>query len=240
MTDSPLQHHPAAALDLLQHAAPATSPMHAGPLLRGLRVLGAPPLRAYLHLYHRLSIVGREHLPRERSFIMVANHASHIDAPCLLAAVPFARLDRTFSVAAQEYFFASPTRLTLARIFTNAIPLGRKVHLRKSLEMCRHLLAEPGTILILFPEGTRTTTGSLAEFRPGIGSLVAGTDVPVVPCAIQGGFRAWPKGVRLPRPRALRVVIGEPRWFSDLTPGRESNERVAGHLHAAVQELLCR
>jgi 1-acyl-sn-glycerol-3-phosphate acyltransferase len=169
---------------------------------------------------------------------MVANHASHLDALCLLAALPLRRLERAFPAASRDYFFMN-RRAALAAIFANAIPFGPRIHLRKSLALCRGLLATPGNILILFPEGTRTTTGRLGEFRPGIGSLVAGTDVPVVPCAIRGSFAAWRKGALLPRPYRLRLVIGEPRTYADLARGRDSNIRIAAELHAAVRESLC-
>jgi 1-acyl-sn-glycerol-3-phosphate acyltransferase len=208
-------------------------------MVHALRALAALPLRFYLRTYHRLRIEGRENLPRSGSFVIVANHASHLDALCLLSAIPLSRLHHTYPAAAQDYFFVNRRRIALAAIFANAIPFGRKMHLRRSLELCRRLLAVPGNVVILFPEGTRTTTGDLAPFRPGIGSLLAGTDVSVVPCAIRGSFRAWPKGAWLPRPRRLRLVIGKPRQFSDWTPGRESSDRIAAELHAAVRESLC-
>jgi 1-acyl-sn-glycerol-3-phosphate acyltransferase len=43
--------------------------------------------------------------------------------------------------------------------------------------------------------------------------LVAGTDIPVVPCYLSGAFEAWPKGRFLPRPGTLRLHIGRPRTF---------------------------
>jgi 1-acyl-sn-glycerol-3-phosphate acyltransferase len=230
---------PAGHLERPWFSRSAQAPAAPGPLLVALRTLAALPLRAYLRTCHRLRIVGRDNLPGSGSFIMVANHASHLDALCLLSAIPFSRLGRAFPAAAQDYFFMNRRREALAAIFANAIPFGRKLHLRRSLEFCRHLLAVPGNVLILFPEGTRTTTGNLGPFRPGIGSLLAGTQVPVVPCAIQGAFRAWPKGAWLPRPRGLRLVIGAPRRYADLAPGRESNNRIATELHAAVRQILC-
>ena len=59
-------------------------------LVYGLRMAAALLCRGWLRLYHRLSISGRENLPAEGSFVMVANHASHLDALCLLAALPMA------------------------------------------------------------------------------------------------------------------------------------------------------
>src|SRR3954470_886298 len=102
-------------------------------VVRALRALFALPLRIYLRTYHRLTIEGRHHLPRTGSFVMVANHASHLDALCLLAALPLSRLEHAFSAAAQDYFFVNRSRGALAAIFANAVPFGRTIHLRRSL-----------------------------------------------------------------------------------------------------------
>ncbi|MGA2499906.1 MAG: lysophospholipid acyltransferase family protein [Tepidisphaeraceae bacterium] len=206
----------------------------------GLRSIAAMSLRAWLRLYHRLQIVGRENLPGDGSFVMVSNHSSHLDALALLAALPARKVHRAFPAVAEDYFFVSLPRAVLSSVFINALPFGRKVRVRQSLDLCRRLLANPGNILILFPEGTRSTTGQMAEFRPGIGALAAGLDVPVVPCAVQGAFAAWPKGCFLPRPRAVRLVIGKPRNYAGLAPHKELAQQISAELRDAVQELLCR
>jgi 1-acyl-sn-glycerol-3-phosphate acyltransferase len=203
----------------------------------GLRTLAALVMRAWLRTYHRLEILGREHLPAEGSFILAANHSSHLDTLCLLAALPMRKLHRAFPAAAQEYFFVGVPRLAAAAILVNALPFARQTHVRQSLDLCRQLLANPGNILILFPEGTRSMTGQLGKFRPGIGLLVAGANVPVVPCCLKGAFEAWPKGRRLPRPRRVQLRIGEPRNYSTLPPGRESAEHIADEICQAVLAL---
>jgi 1-acyl-sn-glycerol-3-phosphate acyltransferase len=208
-------------------------------LVYGLRTVGALALRAWLKVYHRLEITGRENLPRDGSFVMVANHTSHLDALCMLSALPLGSLNRAYPAAAEDYFFASLPRGAAAAIFVNAMPFCRQHHVRQSMELCRRLLRERGSVLILFPEGTRSADGRLAEFRPGVGSLVAGLDVPVVPCAIHGAHRALPKGAVLPRPRRLRLSIGEPRCFGDREPGKESARQVSRQLHDAVRDLQC-
>jgi 1-acyl-sn-glycerol-3-phosphate acyltransferase len=206
-------------------------------LVYALRSVAALTLRAWLKFYHRLEIVGRENLPNEGSFVMVANHASHLDALCLLAVLPLRKLHRAFPAAAQDYFFVSIPRIAVAAVVVNALPFARQVHIRQSLDLCRNLLANPGNILIIFPEGTRSTTGHRGVFRPGIGMLIAGSVVPVVPCHLAGTFAAWPKGSAFPRPRRVRLIIGIPRRYDDLSPNKESALQVAQSLQKAVEEL---
>jgi len=202
-----------------------------------LRSLAALAMRGWLRVYHRLEISGRENLPAQGAFVLVANHTSHLDTLCLLAAMPLRKLHRVFPAAAQDYFFVSAPRLAIAAVVVNALPFGRQTQVRASLDLCRHLLANPGNVLIIFPEGTRTQTGDLGEFKPGIASLVAGTDLPVVPCHLEGGFRAWPKGKLFPRPRNLRLRLGPPRRFADAGEDRESLRRICAELQRAVAEL---
>lgn len=206
-------------------------------LVYGMRTVAALVCRAWLRCYHRMSISGQEHLPAGESFIMVANHASHIDALCLLAALPLGKLHRAFPAAAQDYFFVNTPRLFFAAVVVNALPFQRKATPRQSLTLCRHLLETPGNTLILFPEGTRSADGEIGEFRGGIGMLVAGTNVPVLPCYLDGAHRAWPKGTMIPRPRKVQLRIGAPRRYSHLQHGKESAMHITADLREAVLGL---
>lgn len=206
-------------------------------LVYGLRSLASLIIRACLRVYHRFEIIGREHLPAEGSFVMVANHASHLDAVCLLSALPLKKLHRAFPAAAADYFFESMPRIWMAAVVINALPFARQVQIRQSLSLCKTLLANPGNVLIIFPEGTRSVTGKLGKFKSGIGMLLAGNEVPVLPCFLAGAFKAWPKGRWLPRPAKLRLLIGTPRNYAGAATGKESACAIAAELQAAVDAL---
>jgi 1-acyl-sn-glycerol-3-phosphate acyltransferase len=206
-------------------------------IVHGLRSLSALIIRSLLRIYNHYEIVGHENLRTTRSLVIVANHCSHLDTLCLLAALPLRKLHRAFPAAASDYFFQSVPRLWAAAILVNALPFARQARVRQSLSLCRELLANPGSILIIFPEGTRSTTGEVGEFKSGIGALVAGRDVAVAPCFVDGSFRAWPKGKRFPRPRRVRLVVGTPRNYCNR--GTDKNEicAIAAELRDAVSEL---
>jgi len=206
-------------------------------IVHGLRSLSALIIRSLLRVYNQFEIIGQQNLRTNRSLVIVANHCSHIDTLCLLAALPLRKLHRAFPVAASDYFSQSLLRLWAAAILVNALPFARRARVRKSLSLCRELLAIPGTILIIFPEGTRSTTGEVGEFRSGIGSLVAGRDVTVAPCFIEGSFQAWPKGKRLPRPRKVRLVIGALRNYHDRGTDKTDICAITCELRDAVNEL---
>jgi 1-acyl-sn-glycerol-3-phosphate acyltransferase len=209
-------------------------------IVHSLRAAWSGVLRTYLRLYHRLEIVGCDRLPCDgRSFVMIANHVSHLDALCLLSALPRTALDRAYPVAAEDYFFSSVPAIAASAILINAVPFGRQSHVRTSMARCRQMLSERGNILIIFPEGTRSLDGKLGAFRPGIGNLLAGLDVPVVPCALVGTHRAMPKGTIFPRPTKLKLTIGQPRSFADVESSRDASHTIARELRDVVKGLLC-
>lgn len=209
-------------------------PREPDPLRDSLRVFVALLIRGLLRLYLRFEIIGAENLPNDAdSFVLVSNHSSHLDSVCLLAALPLRRLPRAFPVAAEDYFFRSLPRTWSAAVLMNALPFGRRFGVRESLALCRRLLGQPGNVLIIFPEGTRGKTSRTQPFKAGIGALLAGGEAKVLPCYVEGAFRAWPKGRRLPRPRKVRLIIGGARQFSE----KQDAAAIAAQLRAAVEEL---
>jgi 1-acyl-sn-glycerol-3-phosphate acyltransferase len=194
-------------------------------------------IRGLLRLYLRFEIIGGENLPDEESFVLVANHSSHLDTLCLLAALPLRRLHRTFPVAAEDYFFRGLPRTWFAAVVMNAMPFARQMRVRESLSICGKLLAQPGNVLIIFPEGTRSKTGETQPFKSGIGALLAGRDVSVLPCYVQGAFRAWPKGRRLPRPGKVRLIVGTARNYAASGVEKSEINAIARELQRAVREL---
>ncbi|HYC89530.1 MAG TPA: lysophospholipid acyltransferase family protein [Thermoanaerobaculia bacterium] len=212
-------------------------PRHPDLFVYAARSLTNLVIRLLMRAWHRLEIVGRENLPSEGSFVMVANHGSHLDAPALLAALPLRKIHRAFPAAASDYFFTNLSKLVFSAIVVNAMPFDRKENPRQSLALCRQLLDAPGHILILFPEGTRTADGAIGKFKPGIGFLTAGTSTPVVPCYLDGAYRAWPKGKWIPRPRKLRLVIGKPLQFAGVNSDKEGAVAIAERLREAVAAM---
>jgi 1-acyl-sn-glycerol-3-phosphate acyltransferase len=194
-------------------------------------------VRAYLRLAHRLEIRGRENLPRTLPFILVANHASHLDALALAGALPMAWNFKIFPVAAGDTFFETPAAAAFASLFMNALPLWRRHCGAHALEDLRKRLVEEPCGYVLFPEGTRSRTEKMAAFKPGVGRLVAGTAVPVIPCHLEGTYAALPPQCRWPRPVKIRLRLGTPLVFASAPNDREGWQKIAATLETAVREL---
>jgi 1-acyl-sn-glycerol-3-phosphate acyltransferase len=208
-----------------------------GLIATGAHVVWWSLVRAYLRIAHRLEIHGRDHIPGAPPFVLVANHASHLDALVLASPLPVRLRDRVFPVAAGDVFFDSPIRAAFAATALNALPIWRRKSSPHSLHELRDRLLEEPCAYILFPEGTRSRDGSLAAFKPGLGCLVADTQVPVVPCYLEGTYQALPPNHKLPRFRKIRLRIGEPLVFSSIPNTRPGWEEIARLCETAVWQL---
>ena len=202
-----------------------------------LRIIAELLLRVWMRVYHRLTIVGSENLPSEGSYIVVCHHTSHLDTLALLCAMPMKNINHTHTDAAADYFFTSLPRCIVSSILINAMPFDRHQQGSGSLDKCRDLLDSGDNALVLFPEGTRTTTGQLGRFRSGIGRLAVGGDFPVVPCFLEGGLAAWPKGGWFPKPAKLRLRIGRPRTFRNMGTDRTAVVSACATLRDDVRDL---
>jgi 1-acyl-sn-glycerol-3-phosphate acyltransferase len=191
-------------------------------------------LNALVSTYHRMRVRGREHLPAHTPFVLVANHASHFDALVLAAALPRRVRGCTFPIAAGDVFFETPAVSAFAATMINALPLWRKRVGRHALDELKNRLHAGQSGYILFPEGARSRDGNPLPWKPGIGMMIAGTSVPVLPCRLFGCFEAFPPGAVIPRPRRIRVRIGAPITFGETPDNREGWNHVAATLRDAV------
>ena len=140
--------------------------------------------------------------------IVVANHSSHADTAVLLAALP-ASAQPVFGAAA-DYWFDVPVRRFVATSLIGVLPVRRSGDSGYAdlLAAVRPAL-RAGRTVVIYPEGTRSTDGTIAEFRSGAVRLARECGVPLVPVAVMGTADVLPKGGRF-SPAPMQVRIGEP------------------------------
>jgi 1-acyl-sn-glycerol-3-phosphate acyltransferase len=173
-----------------------------------------------MDFYARRRATGREKLSAIKGpVILVANHASHMDTPVILSALPRKLRKRTAVAAAADYFYRNRALAAVVALIFNTVPIERRggglakdgSHLDKLLDQ--------GWNLLLYPEGTRSRGGSPGRVRRGAAVLAAAHNLSIVPIRVTGTGaamppgRLWPKrlhGKLISRRHRIEVSFGEP------------------------------
>jgi 1-acyl-sn-glycerol-3-phosphate acyltransferase len=146
---------------------------------------------------------GRENIPATGGVLVVSNHQSHFD-PVLVGIGCPRRLNY---VARDTLFRFAPFAWLIHSV--GAFPIDREgMGLAGIKESLRRL--KRGEMVLIFPEGTRTGDGAIAPFRPGFTALAVRSKAAILPVAIEGAFRVWPRWRKFPGLGRVRVRYGEP------------------------------
>jgi long-chain acyl-CoA synthetase len=174
---------------------------------RPLVSLGRRALRGGMRaLYERVletDIYGSTNIPPFGGYIVAANHASHLDTGLVKYALG-EQGEALVALGAKDYFFEDPVRRMYFENFTNVVPMERHGSLRESLRLAGEVIRD-GYILLIFPEGTRSDTGVMADFKPSLGYLAMQNKCGILPMYLHGTHTAMPKGRYLPK-RGERVA----------------------------------
>ncbi|HBH18876.1 MAG TPA: hypothetical protein DDX14_08095, partial [Cyanobacteria bacterium UBA9579] len=159
-------------------------------------------IRPVINAFFPLEIVGKEHLNISGGLILAGNHAGVLDTPLI----------EVSSKRPVTFFMASWVQSLIvigwmAKRF-QVIPVSRN-HLGKAIsETIKRL--NSGETVCIFPEGTPTSTGKIAEFKRGVAFIHKRSKVPIVPFVIQGGYEAWPWRFSLPIFRKITLQFDKP------------------------------
>ncbi|KPJ67368.1 MAG: hypothetical protein AMJ43_03650 [Coxiella sp. DG_40] len=169
--------------------------------------------RLLLKFLWRLKTIDAEKLPTDKPFIYCANHNSYMDGFLVAAAAPSWLRNKLFFLGIRGIFELPIIRSAIKAI--KVIPIDPGAHLIDAMQAAAYVFRHGKTICI-FPEGARSIDGKVKEFKRGIGILAKELNVDLVPIYIYGSYEAWPRGQRIPRPRPIRVVFGQPYNITEL------------------------
>ncbi len=160
------------------------------------------------------------HTPSIQGAIIAANHASFFDPPLIAASWP----EPIHFLARKTLFDVPILRPLIQRL--NAHPLSTKGQMG-ALKQMTELLQEKKTILI-FPEGTRSTDGSIAPFKSGVGLLAKRANAPIIPAYIHGSFQIWPRSKGWPHLFGYHsmCLFGAPIWPEEEVEKEALTQRV--------------
>lgn len=160
---------------------------------------------AFKH-YFNFKMIGRENIPANGPFILAANHESYLDGMFVMSAVPNKLIRHTYFVAKEKHVTRPATVYLASKL--NVIVLHMS-NLKSSIQQLGEVLKR-GESIIIFPEGTRTETGKLGEFKKTFAILSVELGVPVIPVTIDGAYEAMPKHQKVPSCGNVSVTIHKP------------------------------
>lgn len=190
---------------------------------RLIRLVAVPLIR----LVFRFHVTGREHIPRQGAYIVIANHLGWLDWAAILLFFP---------VEPRIHFLADPSGLVkrkvewfLVRSTGGYVPVDRERHGDQALYRHVYRCLDLGGAIAMFPEGNYgPTEGEMMPFKKGFAHFAATAGVTVVPAALSGTKEIW-VGKR------IELRIGPP-----LDPAGQSVESLTEVGRAAVEALLPR
>jgi 1-acyl-sn-glycerol-3-phosphate acyltransferase len=185
-----------------------------------------PVVKVFLTWTFAMEFYGLENLPPEGPLIMTPNHVSYID-PILMGVA----VRRRMFFMTWNRMFNIPGFGTLIRIF-GAFPLKLEGHDHKAFKRAHRYLRD-GQIVVVFPEGGRTTTGKLENFKPGAFRMALRLGIPVVPVTINGAYQVWPPHERFPRLNGKITIQYHPPIYLEGCSENEIRTRALELAHQA-------
>ncbi len=182
-----------------------------------------------------LHVRGIEKLPKSGPYIISSNHQSYIDPLILGSILPREVFDKVFAVGTSE-IFGEGFMLRLARSL-RVVVVDPDANLIPAMRAGAFGLRQ-GRPLILYPEGERSIDGTPRTFKKGAAILSVHMQVPIVPVAIEGFYKAWPRSKPFQGFTPLKIAFGDP-----ILPPPESEaseaayEKLTAELKARVVEM---
>jgi 1-acyl-sn-glycerol-3-phosphate acyltransferase len=188
-------------------------------------------------LYTRMTIDGRDNIPRTGAFVLAPVHRSYVDTPIACC------------VTRRRLRYMGKDAMWKRRWFgwilsaLGGFPVTRGTADREALKRCVAVL-EGGEPLVLFPEGERKSGPIVQPLFDGAVYVALKAGVPIVPVGIGGSERVMPKKAKFVHPRKVHVIVGEPIQPAERSAdGRVPRSAIRRHsdaLHATLQDLFDR
>ena len=188
--------------------------------------------KIFFNLYFRIRGRGVKNIP-EGPVIFVPNHQSSFDGLFVASFLRRRHLKKTYFYAKEKHFKQAWLKFLASR--NNIIIVDLNKDLKESIQKMAEVLRQNNN-LIIFPEGTRTKTGDLGDFKKTFAILSRELNVPVVPVSIKGAFEALPSGSIFPRPwKRVEVEFLEP-----VNPSEYSYDSLTDHVKRQIEEILAK
>jgi long-chain acyl-CoA synthetase len=204
----------------------------------------------FFKLFTRLEVHGIENLRQltvanengtiARPFLVCPNHQSFLDPFVLCSTYPYRLFRNTFHVGASEFFQGSLMKALATKL--NVVPVNPDTELMRAMK-AGAIGLKNGKVLNIYPEGERAFDGHLHNFKKGAAILATELDLPIVPVAIDGLYKVWPRNSWKIRPAKVKITVGEPIDAravaeSETAGGDAKYELVTEHVKQRIASMI--
>jgi 1-acyl-sn-glycerol-3-phosphate acyltransferase len=176
----------------------------------------------------RVIVEGLDHVDRTQSYVFMSNHQSVLDIGALVLTLPV------------NWRFVAKRELTRVPFFGWALGLsdqividrGNRASAVRSLQRAAERV-RGGISVIVFPEGTRSPTGRMREFKSGGFHLAIEAQVPILPTTVSGSFHLIPKRSLKVQSGTIKVSYGKPIPTREL--GVEDRHALKDRVREAIE-----
>ena len=186
--------------------------------------------KAFFSLYFGLKGKGLKNIPNEPC-IIAPNHQSFFDGLFVASFLKNKTIKNTYFYAKEKHIRKKWLKFLANR--NNIIIMDLNKDLKKSIQKMGEALKKNKN-LIIFPEGTRTVTGNLGDFKKTFAILSRELNVPIVPVSITGAYDALPKGSWFPKP-FKRVMV---EFLEPVMPESNSYDNISKIVHNKIRKQL--
>lgn len=193
--------------------------------------------RLTLQFVFRVKFNNTKYLREQKQFIIVANHTSHMDTVCLLSSMPNAKIVSIKPVSARDYFGKNKFQAAISNFFINTLLIDRKFILDAREQFVEKLIEalDEGYSLIIFPEGTRSKTGTMQKLKYGISYVLQDrSDIHYIPTYLRG-MRYLLSFKNVFRSSNASVTFGTPTLISS-----QNNTEIMSEIKNKLDELAKR
>ena len=217
--------------------APLTWPFDRNRVITGrlYRIMGA--FVARLTPLWDFQVAGRLPARKPGRTVVVSNHCSQTD-PFLISHLPW-----EMKWLGKASLFRIPV-VGWSMWLAGDVPVvrGEKQSAKGAMARCARYL-ERGMPVMIFPEGTRSPTGTLGVGQPGVGLIALRSRAPILPVAITGTEslpgNGGTRGASARRRRATAIHFGPPFVLPESVEGRRlSSKDATERIMAELAKLL--
>jgi len=169
---------------------------------------------------------GRENVPKAGGALLISNHQSYLDPPLMAV-----QLYRPVSYMAKSELFRNKALAWLIRSL-HAFPINQTGFAKGAIDETINQL-HAGKLLNMYPEGTRTETGELGTIQRGIALVLRKVDVPIIPVAIEGAYKAWPNRQKMFKAHSIRIMYGKPMNLKGM-----KGDAIVKEVDATLRDLI--